>query len=672
MYHKNAGWINKIKYSVHPISILVVSIIIFLTMAILFYRFYRKMQLNDDDFKRFSQYISEYSVDGGLSNDAAKFIISSFTFDDNMMQLTSTTANGVEIEGYNWNSHTEAFLELINLMNGILLTSMDVKSSYYKSDEVWKVLRHFVTTVFHRIPLPPTPYNMPWGTNWYQFSISFPLFLVNMSYSAYTLFGKADDDLQRNLSVYISNYFVNPPRKTGVISMGWARDGPNAVMMAVPYIGGKLLLKNLDKEDNICLYAKDYCTFNFVNEGEGLYSDMGYVFHTTLRAYGYIYSSFNDILLISKFFNLGGSGILQNVYKVMEHPTIPLHFSAWFTRSPNLGSGKRTGDLGFFVVDSIRGVVCKTKDWYLGFNGQANHLCFYESDKDNYTWGQIWTSARVFLYMDSESAWKRDFVTYYPGVISYGNVVQEMPTETTTTTTFLPSNGETIISSLNDVIGMRNKYLISYSNYIINVVELVLVTTEGLHTFLQIKPDMELHSKNALTVAINLGSMKVSDGSGIGTCYKFDKNYSFVYNDKNDVVTGTVKDKATDLEKDHLQIRPKISVNNEGIPMASVSYSTIHSKVNSCLVKPTENSIDLIEYNLTYDAVNDLLWLRDKTNKVDAVSKPLGVKIKNNFSLNKNILLKKYSTIPKIRAGSLIGNEYHTFTDSRYQMKIDF
>lgn len=345
----------------------------------------------------------------------------------------------------------------------------------------------------------------------------------------------------------MDKFFKQTSNGKGIISMGWTRFVPNAIMMAVPYIGAKLITRKFSRNDPICLYILDELEYPKISEGEGVYDDGGFVFHTSLRAYGYLYEAFKDVLVVAKFLNVLHTQKLINCFKILEHPHISSTFSPWFTRTNRriFGGFGHYGSYGFHVLDSIRGIVAKTEKFKFIFNAQCNHLCYYEADQTNFKWGQIWLGARIFNYPDSYGFWYQELVSHYPGVISYNNITCEIKTPydpnvdstTVTTKTIMPTIGESIICSSLDmnVIGIRNHYKIISPSYKNEVIELTLVTEDGYHTYISVLPlDTTLNSTDPIIISLNLGKRNVTKTSELSG-YVTNKN-AFAFKDNNTFV----------------------------------------------------------------------------------------------------------------------------------------
>lgn len=668
MYH-NQSVLRKATYFTGP-TMLVVLISV-LVAGVYYYIKYRREIINKiiTDRDRFGRFIYDYSVAISENRDEViDLTIKSFKWDKNILGVNAVDAAGVAIPDYTWYSHSEAFLAVIIKIQDAVVRTSNKESRHYKNEVIWSMAVFFVQQVSAQLPNEIRSFSLPWGTNWYQFSITYPRFLTILSYLYEDLYGKPNDYLRRTLSVYISTFFTPPPTVSGAISMGWSRDGANAIMMAVPYIGGKLLMKTHNENDTIVKYAKNYVSLDEVTTGEGLYPDLGFVFHTSLRAYGYIYSSYEDFKLLSQFFYKSVDR-LEKIFDIFEHPKIPLHFSAFFTRSGSLSSGSRRGKLGFFVVDSIKAVVAKTPNWYLSFNGQKESLCYYESDQANYSWGQMWIGARQFLYIDSDTKWHQSLVTRYPGVISYNNRLEKMlASDTTTTQTHLPQYAKTMIVKTNDAIGIRNEYKISNNNYILDVVEMMLITeASGYHVFYKIKPKIDQHFINPLTVSVNLGRFTTgADTIGRGTGYKFNNNWSFVYNKSSEVTINTIEHPIDNESLTSLQITPEL----DGDDFAYVSFSTIHSQINDCLEDPTEKLIKTEAHSLVWDpSAPSNLFLTDNTKNTVTVTQ-----FENDYvdivKIPTTVVTKRFGT--KVLEGKIVVDSFITASTTSEGNQITF
>lgn len=671
--YRNKNFTRKIFFRFSP---WLVYLVVFILVALIIYFSY-KYVLNKRKLSNKLTMVEEYMYDytlikvsDYLDDSRIDFIVKSFEFNDKMVSLKKALPNGSFEDNYEWNTNTEAFLDLINMVASVMVASSIKTSSYYKSPVAWKIVEHFVIKTMDRIPIPPSNFSFPWGTNWYQFSISFPIFITQANFLYRKQFNNYNQLLNKSMARYIQNYLIAPKTPIGIQSMGYNRDGVNAIQMSVPYLAGRLVLRTLDLNDTVCQFVKKYLEFEYVSIGNGFYPDYGFIFHTELRSYGYINSALPEIKFTGSFFDIDSVKNLSRIYEIVEHPKLKVHYSPWFTRAGSLRTtNSKYGVIGFYVIDSIKAVIAKTDDWMLAYNGQADHLCYYESDAANYTWGQYWFSARMFLYQDTSPNLQRELVTRYPGVLSYDNLVVEFKTTTTTTTTHMPTYGKTRICQLYNVIGILNEYSIKYNTFSLEVSELSLITDEGIHSYYSLKPDLTAHSQSPVTCSINLGEMPAVQGQmvGIGKQYQFKNNYTFVYDNGGNVYIDSVVDPETKKKISSLQIKPKLRREE-----CEFGFSTVHLNVNSLIEPPKKNSIKTERYSLTFDDDKPYLLLKDHTKQEAAFAQVMGATYQKQISMPESEIIDKFNGNYTVRGGVKINSEIRAPTNNRYQLVLDY
>lgn len=329
--------------------LIVLLIFILLCLPFILYYIWVIKQRNLFNNKRslFESLIYDYSLNRKrMTDEDVSFYISSFKLNDILLTPEDL---GLNSERGTWESDSETMGTLINIVHSLMVRTINPKDSLYKDEKIWGIVKHTIRTMASRLPTKPIDNTFTWGTNWYQFSITYPLFLVSSTYMHRRLFKSNDEFVTRHLSSYIANYFSDPKTVTeGMKSIGWTRDGPNAVMMAVPYTGGHLFMRDWSEKATSMQYVKNYVTLNFVTSGNGFYANDTFIYHSSrdadgsmvgLRALGYLTSAYGDFVLMSNFF--GMPNVVNAIHSILsktEHPTIPLHNGCWFTRRPNMSS----------------------------------------------------------------------------------------------------------------------------------------------------------------------------------------------------------------------------------------------------------------------------------------------------------------------------------------------
>lgn len=622
----------------------------------------KKMLENINNKYRKLIYTYTYEYNKSMTDTLIDFYINSFTFDTEMWNA-NVLDKSYTTDNISWFSDTEVFGSMIKTLHNMLSSTVRKNSRHYRSEVIWKIIDHAIRECSKKLPSEPRTFSFPWGENWYQFSITYPLFLVAVSYIREAEFGRVDLFTSRHLTSYISNYFK--PSEKGVISMGYLRDGANAIMMAVPYIGGHLLMNTYSASDKSIVYAKKYCRLDPVKEGEGLFADGSYITHTSLRGFGYLTSAIEDFRLVSKFFDFDNTiALINRSLEKTEHPGIPLHFGPWFSRTGGQGSKANytNGRLGFYVLDHMRGVSVKTDNWIVAFNGQQPALCYYESDQTNYAWAQYWVGARRFMYADTESSIHKKLLPYYSGVMSYNNRLLEIRSPSTTTTTFLPNKASCIICQLPECVAMFNKYYIKYADFVFDVEELNIITSSGGHFYYRIVPNQQLQAANPMNIGVNFGKIEAAGTvSGIGQAFVFSENVCFVYASQGEITqTEITHPKKQNTTLQCLQITPMLSTQTRDL---SCGFSIMHNSKdsNEMVSSPSIHKIQTTNYAVYRDSrYPDLLFLHDIGKKICAVSQDMGVAVRNTISLPRAALQDTLNDDAYTIPNAITINDQHT------------
>nr|WIE95375.1 hypothetical protein [Microctonus hyperodae filamentous virus] len=638
MYH-NRSWLSRTKHRVGTTFFLIIILLIIVTCYILaIYLLRNKNEIVSTKNLKLKYTLLIYN-----------YLQAEFTENDllqNEINIQSFSFNDTLFSSYRWFEDAEQFGSTIKALINLLYATTLKGNVYYRSTHVWKILKHSTNTICKKFSFPLVNYQFPWGKNWYQFSISFPKFLVFAAFLHRHEFGHGDALLDSWLKQIITHFLPSPKK-----SIGWNRDGPNSVMMSVPYMGGHLLLNDYSRilKESDFLYVLDYINSDYVSSGEGFYADGGFVFHGTLRAYGYIYSSLNDFKLIADFFNF--SDALNKIVKIktlLDNPHIPIHFCPWFTRGTNLtynNTNQTTGGTGGFdFMPSTSIISIKTKHYTLQFNGQNKRLCFYEADQANFQWAQYWIMARQFYYKNSDVKLRPELITRYPGVISINNtpLILRTPENKPTTHTFMCRGARTIICKCNDsCIGIYNEYQINELDF--EVCEMMLITDEGYTVCYTINYDdsTNVDDSAALFVSVNLGHLSKNDVYKTPNVHRFEHNSSIIYNiDAKNILLQQCERTEDAVKLDSLQIKLTGNAVNDG-----VAFSTFHGQVPPTIQVAKKNVIISDKYKMFY--IKNNLYLCDIDKNHACVGKysdlPLAVvqfkvaEIKRIFGTNTKI-----------------------------------
>ena len=670
------------------ITIIVIAIIIAIIIIIYIRKKVKDQMLENDDFLRYTKLIIKYlKTKREVSNyeeTRVQFNLDRFEFTNVLLPVGDIDKNLL------WDTDSSTFGDLCNDLIGMVSYGSDKNSKYYKNPLLWKQILFAIRTIAAKLPDSPQNFTVPWGDNWYQFSITYPMLIVSTAFSYYDTFGTEDAFLTRHLSSYINNYFKESKTVDGLYSMGWRRYESNVIGMSVPLIGGRLYSNKFDREANSQKYARDYMSVNYVYTGNGFYYDNTYITHVS-RNDGYTTSFYHDFVFIYEFYRMNTKffKVLHKNFSITEHPDIPLHHGPWFNRGASMKgfvAGRKFATYGIDIRGYERGVCVRTKDISLHYCGQILPLAAYESDRINKEWAQCWVFMRRPLTKKSAERLYTSLVPHYDGVHSYGLKQIDWPSVTTTTTTYEPSSALCSLCYMPDkAAGMYNKYKIKMANqYTFDIEEINLVTPQGFHVYYNCKVDTTLASSNPYTIACHLGDLDENQegrltGIGAKNSYAFDNFIgTFLYldeidneNSENVVKLEKILDPATSKQIDTLYVQPtQRQIFSFGFSNNFYEPNSLrrHNNLNS---EPRIDQLSTDEFKLEKSNTDDaLLFLHNLKEKTCAVSYAFNNTLPRGLRIKKNILDEKFEKYNIDGAIFESSSQEYTFNTYEKQFQI--
>ncbi len=669
------------------IAIIIIAIVI--TVLIVWYvrkKIMERLQ-DEDDFLRYMRLIKPYlkvkRENQKIDEARVQFEMDRFEFSSILLPVGNPEQN------LTWDTDSSVFGDLCNSLMGMVSYGSDKTSKYYRNQLLWKQILFAIRTIAKKLPDKPNDYQVPWGTNWYQFSITYPTFLVSAAFSYYDTFGEQDPFLTRHLASFISRYYKEPASMTGLISMGWLRYESNVIGMSVPLIGGRLYGNRFDPNANSQKYARDYLQVNYVYKDNGFYYDNTYVTHVS-RNDGYTTSFYHEFKFVYDFYRMDTKffKILHHNFSILEHPDIPLHHGPWFSRTGSLRAfapGRQFATYGLDIRGYGRAVCLRTKTVSLHFNGQLIPLASYESDRTNKEWAQAWVFMRRPMTKDTADSLYAELIPYYDGVHSYGRKQIDWPSETTTTTTFTPEDALCSLCYIQDrAAGMYNKYKIYMGRaYSFDIEEINLTTPNGFHVLYTCKVDPVMSASNPYTIAVHLGNMEEDQEkgrlTGVGSkyAYAFDNFIgSFLYLDDVDdenhsavIQNEKVKDPATTKELDALFVQPtQRQIMKFGFSNNFYEYGTKqrHNELNAV---PTMNVLSTDEFKVEkLDTEDAMLILYDYKKKMAAISFGFNYVLPRGIKIKKSLLDEKFEKYEVV--GGILSSNTNEYTVNTYEKQF--
>lgn len=347
--------------------------------------------------------------------------------------------------GFEWlGPKSKHFTDMLNQFEPIVVSVSKPESKYFGDKKVWDFIISFIQMINSAIGLTIQHQSVPFGNNWYSFSITYPRILCAVNFYYFRTFKKTHsflmDTLKRSIMLLIPT-----PRK----SLGWTRNGSNAVMMLTPYLiahqlmGTWQLVKN---QPDVITTLKDL-ELKYVHSGIGIYYDGSFLFHDTiipnsknktkgyLRAYGYLTSAYTEYVFLNRFFDKAGFNNAQICINKTLHPKIPLRFPSWFARTGSLKHNPQqfAGKLGLHVIDTIKGISLLHPNYVLQFNGQSSILSYTEIDTENIGYPLVSIFMRRMLFEGDEPYIDSLLVPYMPGVVTENFTKVEYKSQTANT-----------------------------------------------------------------------------------------------------------------------------------------------------------------------------------------------------------------------------------------------
>lgn len=466
------------------------------------------------------------------------------------------------------------------------------------------------STICKRMNLPLSPNRVPWGKNWYPFSCTLTNFLVTAAF----LYRRDTNKINNTIETWAKTLvpaIINTPAK----SLGWTRGGANMVLMAYPYLCAHILKNNFSNAvKNIDFLAiLEYSNLAWTNKGAGFYRDGGFIFHGTVRALGYIFSSYPLMMILHGVIDLkDAEHRYSNVLGYVTNPSrdINAHFPPWFGRSRDIMvTNRKYGRYAFDVICSTAMISVKTEKHALQFNGQKSSYAFYEADRHTSNLEHYSTMARMYYYPDTETLLRNEFLAYYPGVITLDKTMMTYRvTDREMTKALMCQRAECIIVKLNEnTIGMFNSYAIG--DYQFSVRELILISDYGYTVRYTVETLQETDERTRY-ISVNLGKLKAnSQVADTGDRTALNKKHLQFVNDSSIVHSNPLNIHLNKLERsedgqifDSLQIEPD---SND-----YACFSTYHGSVQPIV---EHNSADILitdRYILYY--YNKYVYLIDK------------------------------------------------------------
>ncbi|WKA13608.1 MAG: odv-e66 [Cotesia congregata filamentous virus 2] len=640
--YKNQGTFTKFEYFVgkHPIIFLISIITVIIIIYYVYFNFkYRNEIVDVNDSlsikKKFTFAIYNALISRGVSDqqkNVAILLLKSYTKDDNLFSRFP-----------HWRFDTSEFNDLLgDLEYLIVLTTLDEYSHLH--EKMWQCILHSLETIYKNFKMNALyVMKLPWGKNWYPFSISYPKVMTYAVFIHYHTFGNTPRNLIEMYKRYVNKFIINPE-----LSLGWNRDGANSLMMSIPYLGCSVLenTKTYQKKISVATFQKYLKILQnpVVSSGEGIYEDGGYVTHKNSLAYGYVFESFWDTMILAMVFNYNTIvRMYKKISSLLTNPTISAKSPVLFRRSPQLHNVNGIASIaayGFDVISSCNIISIKTTQYTLHYCGRKSNLAFYEADKSYESFSQFSVMSKMYFYAVDDTNQTRlytELETRYPGIVSYNNQAVKIPTITSTTSTFVPAFARSCICKLDTTtISIYNQWDIDEFNLVLE--ELTIFTSYGYTTSYLIT---KKNSEN--TNALNL--FQKNNVSDADTTDNNENNNLILSLNLGRCIDGVINQKIIGDKLNELNITNRIDSAYNG------KNSRYVLENNDFLNKPIqfENNSTVVHEKWTYNATRDIAsgkkivikknndrqqTMGFKSAHIDILKNPDGITPLQSFQLN--------------------------------------
>lgn len=383
-----------------------------------------------------------------ITNNVEPIPSSSYTWD----QVKYVGGDDVFSDLKNWHSSEQ---DLANYGNRILQTAKALANQTQIESFLNLKFMNAITDASKKLSdaITAWPYKantFPWGANWYQFSVSIPYYLVCAYYILRNIYRWNPDGIKpvKDAAIVWCNKLDQDPQT----SLGWKRTGPNTILIGSPWLVTQFWQGKLDQdlELDATKYMVDQANVKTVVSGEGMRPDGGYIFHTNVRAYGYVASSLKSAKILNCLAPNNFGYMYQYLSNLMSHPTIDANLAGLFSREPTVKRFMNPGQLGAFAQFSGGLLTYKQPDWFIQIMGCVKDVAYYEADKANDRWAPAWIMLREMWTRGSLiRQYDKNTLTQFPGYTRMESDVSgespSFPTKTSTTTSMVPAQGDTAV-----------------------------------------------------------------------------------------------------------------------------------------------------------------------------------------------------------------------------------
>nr|WOJ45408.1 odv-e66 [Apis mellifera nudivirus] len=312
----------------------------------------------------------------------------------------------------------------------------------------------------------------PWGSNWYQFSIT------STSMLAYYLLLPINGTMRMTAVKIINMIMVNPK-----LSLGFNRDSANMVYMAGPW----LLAKYFEGSITSAVESREYKdVLNFVRIqnkttalDEGLHPDGSFIAHRSIVSPGYFSTLVSSTTLY--FYKLDTQIVnsperqYNTIKRIIFHDKIPIGPIGYSSRSSNMSckTSELEGDYGIRIMPFARFLRMFTPNLQFSVRAAREKMGYYEADK------RVFNTAQYWIHYRNVHTQKSNAECVWP---NFGFIQREdqhslieLPSRTQTTDIYYPTSARSFVMRYDPYGILWQKYQINELAYNVKITECIII-----------------------------------------------------------------------------------------------------------------------------------------------------------------------------------------------------
>lgn len=362
-----------------------------------------------------------------------------------------------------WDSSEVEFVNLCQKIMWVVDNAVNPDSKLYLNLNLIEHAVKAIENIWAKIGAKEWNKRVPWGGNWYQFTVSAPYYLGIALIKLTTVKEMFLTQVEKFKELYIN--YVNHTIQSPIVGLGFVRTGTNVILQGVnftlgKYYEGTLFSPEIYDSKGIYEMVKQL-KLETVVKGDGLRPDGGWIFHNNVRSFGYLSGSIESAKILNVWFPNNYVVKYGEIAQKLCHPVINANLSGLFTRESNrVTRFMDHGVFGISHISSAKVATYKDPKYLFQMMGMSPALAFYESDQYENSWAYLWMQQRdMWLINEPVRSYNKENAKYCPGLTIFKKVLPAFPTYTGGTSQWVNK-----LKDSTSTILKTNDTLVTFSN----------------------------------------------------------------------------------------------------------------------------------------------------------------------------------------------------------------